>query len=238
MGVPVHQVSPAQVLAQVGAWIHEDRRATVGYVNAHVLELAQRDGRLMGWLRGLDLCYADGAGVVLAARLAGDALPGRMTGADWIWDLAAAAEREGWNLGWIGGRPGVVARAVARLRQVHPDLRVGLIDHGYRPRWSPVGINEAGLDVLLVGMGTPTQERWVAVHRGALEVPVVWALGATADFVSGEVDRGPPWLYRRAEWLARLWADPSRLAGRYLVGLPRFAARALWGGVARRVVER
>jgi N-acetylglucosaminyldiphosphoundecaprenol N-acetyl-beta-D-mannosaminyltransferase len=60
-----------------------------------------------------------------------------------------------------------------------------------------------------------------------LEVPVVWCLGATADFVSGKVDRGPAWLHQNQEWLARLITEPGRLWRRYLIGNPRFLGRML-----------
>ena len=59
-----------------------------------------------------------------------------------------------------------------------------------------------------------------------LDAPVVWVLGATADFVSGKVPRGPAVLHRHGlEWLARLLVEPRRLWRRYLVGNARFAAR-------------
>ena len=76
-------------------------------------------------------------------------------------------------------------------------------------------------------MGTPTQEHWVQEHRGALKAPVVWCLGATADFVSGQTSRGPQWLHDNAEWLARLLTEPGRLWRRYLLGNPLYLARVL-----------
>jgi N-acetylglucosaminyldiphosphoundecaprenol N-acetyl-beta-D-mannosaminyltransferase len=148
-----------------------------------------------------------------------------MTGADWIWDFAARAEGR-LRVFWLGGEPGVCAEAAARLRQRHPGLVVET-DHGFHGEWEPVisRINAWTPDVLLVGMGTPVQERWVARWRGALRVPVVWVLGATHDFVAGRVSRGPAALYNRQEWLARLLVDPRRLWRRYLLGNARFLAR-------------
>lgn len=224
LGVPVEAVDLAGLLGAVQGLVESGAPATVGYVNVHVLEMAARDPRLLAWLRGLDLCYADGQGVVLAARAGGGSLPGRLTGADWILPLVVRAAAQGWRVAWIGGRPGVVDRAVARLRAAVPALDVVHTDHGYRARYDLAALASARPDLTLVGMGTPVQERWVAVHRE--RVPgVVWALGATADFVSGEVSRGPAWLHQRQEWAARLWVDPGRLWRRYLLGNPRFALR-------------
>jgi exopolysaccharide biosynthesis WecB/TagA/CpsF family protein len=76
-------------------------------------------------------------------------------------------------------------------------------------------------------MGTPEQESWVAQRRAQLDAPVVWCLGATADYLAGRVPRGPAWLTDRAEWLARLAAQPGRLWRRYLVGNTIFMARVI-----------
>ncbi len=231
LGVAVDGLSFAGVLAQVARAIDEGRPWTLTYANVHVLNSAASDPELRAFLNGADLVFCDGNGVRLGARLLGQDLPHRMTGADWIWELAAAAEGR-WRLYWIGGEPGVTERAAEALRARHPRLAIAS-DHGFHPRSGPE--DEASLarihafrpHILLVGMGTPEQERWVAARRARLDVPVVWCLGATADFVSGKVRRGPRWLTDRAEWLDRLWTEPDRLWRRYLVGNAAFVLRVL-----------
>ena len=59
---------------------------------------------------------------------------------------------------------------------------------------------------------------------------MVWCLGATADFLSGKVSRGPAFLHDNVEWLARLVTEPRRLWKRYLIGNSRFLFRV---GLAR-----
>ncbi len=234
LGVGVDPVPPEALLDRVGELVERGRRAgeraTVAYANVHVLNTAARDPALRAFLAGCDLVYCDGNGVVLASRILGRPLPGRMTGADWIWDLAARAEGR-WRLYWIGGEPGVTDAAAERLRERHPGLAIAT-DHGFHPREGPEDaaslerIRAFDPDIVLVGMGTPTQERWVAARRDRIEAPVVWCLGATADFVSGRVPRpGPRWLVERHEWLSRLVADPKRLWRRYLLGNTVFLAR-------------
>lgn len=225
LGVGIDPVDRAGLLDAVGALVDARGRATVAYANVHVLNTAARDPALRDFLAGVDLCYCDGEGVRLGARLLGEALPERMTGADWIWDFAARAEGR-WRVFWLGGEPGVAEAAAARLRERHPGLVVAA-DHGFHEDWAPVvaRIDAFAPDVVLVGMGTPTQERWVAEWRARIDAPVVWVLGATADFVSGRVSRGPAWLHQRQEWLARLVTEPRRLWRRYLVGNAVFLAR-------------
>jgi N-acetylglucosaminyldiphosphoundecaprenol N-acetyl-beta-D-mannosaminyltransferase len=231
LGLPVDSLDVRGLLDAVGGLIAEGRQRpgrTVAYLNVHVANTAYKTPDLTAFLKGVDLCYCDGAGIVLGARLMGHRLPGRMTGADWIWDLAQEAADQGWRIFWLGGKPGVTDRAAVELRGRHPSLEVES-DHGYHTEETTPGllarINAFAPDILLVGMGTPVQERWVARYLEGLEVPVVWCLGATADFVAGEVDRGPAWLHNNQEWLARLITEPRRLWKRYLVGNPIFLAR-------------
>jgi N-acetylglucosaminyldiphosphoundecaprenol N-acetyl-beta-D-mannosaminyltransferase len=242
LGVPVDVLTRGALLDRVADLVAARGQATVGYVNVHVLDQCARNPDLAPFLRDLDVCYCDGKGAVLAARILGERLPERMTGADWIWDLAARAEGR-WRLCWVGGEPGVTEEAARALRARHPALQV-VAHHGFHPKEGPENdafvaeLNAAEADIVLVGMGTPVQERWVGANRAALRAPVVWCLGATADFVSGRVSRGPRWLYDRQEWLARLVADPRRLWRRYLLGNARVMARACAAATRRRARSR
>jgi N-acetylglucosaminyldiphosphoundecaprenol N-acetyl-beta-D-mannosaminyltransferase len=133
----------------------------------------------------------------------------------------------------------VTTQAAEALCARYPGLEIAC-DHGFYGKEGAENdalidrINASGAEILLVGMGTPLQEAWVGQVRDRLEVPVVWCLGATADFLAGEQDRGPAWLVERHEWLARLVSDPRRMWRRYLVGNVSVLAWACW----RRLVGR
>jgi N-acetylglucosaminyldiphosphoundecaprenol N-acetyl-beta-D-mannosaminyltransferase len=72
-------------------------------------------------------------------------------------------------------------------------------------------------DLLLVGLGAPKQELWVARHANRLPVRVALCVGATIDFLAGEKSRSPRWMRRIGlEWFHRLCTEPSRLAKRYM----------------------
>lgn len=230
LGLPVDVLDRAGMLTRVQAYVDAGERRTVGYLNIHVANQAASSPPLQRFLRSVDLCYADGQGIVLGARLQGKHLPERMTGADWIWDLATLAQQRGWTLAWIGGEPGVSEDAGAALAARYPGLRVHA-EHGYHSAEQVpemlARVNAARPQIVLVGMGTPKQELWTARWRDHLDAPVVWCLGATADFVSGKTDRGPTWLNQNQEWLARLLTEPKRLWRRYLLGNPLFIARVI-----------
>ena len=236
LGVPVDPMPSDDLITHVER-LHAIGNATISYVNVHVVNTAQRDMALAAFLHTSDLVYCDGNGVRLGARILGESIPARMTGADWIWELAAHAEGR-WRLFWLGGAEGVAQDAAETLRSKHPQLEIET-DHGFHPRSGPdadallARINAFSPDILLVGMGTPTQEMRVESNRTRLQVPVVWCVGAAADVLAGVEARGPEWIIGHSEWLSRLMANPKSKWRRYLVGNPLFICRVLGSRLGR-----
>lgn len=97
---------------------------------------------------------------------------------------------------------------------------------GNGSRRNIVRYRKARPDILLVAFGNPKQEKWLAMHRHRLKVPVCIGVGGSFDFLSGQVRRAPLWMQRYSlEWVYRMLQDPSRLARRYagdVVGLLRY----------------
>jgi N-acetylglucosaminyldiphosphoundecaprenol N-acetyl-beta-D-mannosaminyltransferase len=77
-------------------------------------------------------------------------------------------------------------------------------------------IKAAGVQLLLVGLGCPKQEKWMAVNAALPCLQV--GIGAAFDFLAGTVKASPPWVHRMGlEWLYRLLSEPGRLWRRYFV---------------------
>lgn len=233
------EVAPWDADALIGAMIRsatgrsrpaERPLSTVHYANIHVLNTAFRHAPLREQLVRGSTVYCDGSGVRLGAALLGGRLPRRLTAADWIDDFCHRAARHDVSLFLVGGAEGVAERAAVTLRQRHPGLRIAGTRHGFlddeASRRVIAEVNRARAHVVLVGMGTPVQELWVAKHRPEIEAPVVWTVGALLDFVAGVQRLAPRWLGdRHLEWLWRLASHPRRLARRYLLGNALFCLR-------------
>lgn len=223
------------VVAAARAGRSDGVRRTVGYLNVHVANVAAADAEVRRYLNErCDLVYCDGKGVGWGARLQGLPEPPRMTAADWLPDLLKTLGDAGLRTYVVAGKPGVVEAALAPMRATHGPLGPIGSHHGYLGDAAATEdvlerLAQFDPDVVLVGMGTPLQERWTLAQRGRIAAPVVWPLGATFDYYAGEQARGPEWLRRAGhEWAARLVADPARLWRRYVLGNPQFLARAVW----------
>lgn len=226
--VPVHPVRLDQLLAWIGRAMAARERAMVAYANVYAVNLAQDDPAFRAALAGADVVFCDGQGLRLGAALLGRPLPERFTPPDWVGRLAALCASGGHRVFLLGGRPGVAEAAAGRLRAAHPGLYVAA-HHGYfhgspaDERAALEAVRAFQPDLLLVGMGMPLQERWVAERRAQIAAPVVMTVGALFDYLAGAVPRGPRWMTDNGlEWLCRLWYEPRRLWQRYLLGNPRF----------------
>jgi N-acetylglucosaminyldiphosphoundecaprenol N-acetyl-beta-D-mannosaminyltransferase len=240
--IEIDLAQPEEMLATISAWAASGRTRRVMYVNAHVVNQSRSTPGLSEALRRSDLVYCDGYGVRLAARALDLPVPHRMTGADWIWNLANLCELAGQSIYLLGSEPPIAREAADRLRRFYPGLDVVGAHHGFFDLDSPHNerviedINEHPARIVLVGMGTPKQELWVDRYADQLDGAVVWTVGALFDYVSGHTPRAPRWLSDNGfEWIFRLAIEPQRMWRRYLLGNPVFLSRVL--SEARRRAE-
>jgi exopolysaccharide biosynthesis WecB/TagA/CpsF family protein len=79
-------------------------------------------------------------------------------------------------------------------------------------------INNSGANVLVVGIGAPKQEIWIAKYKSQLpNIKIFFALGATIDFEAGHIKRAPKVFQKIGlEWLYRLFKEPKRMYQRYI----------------------
>lgn len=248
LGIPVSTLGQEELFRQVVALCRGSERSLVTYANVHTVNLSRRSAAQAEVYRRARLVYCDGKGVCLGARLLGVPEPEHLPTASFIYAFCETCQREGIRVFLLGGRPGVAQAAAERLRAACPGFQVAGSHHGYF-RWdSPqerevlAHIRRARPHVLLVGFGSPLQERWALRTWDALEVPVVWLVGAVMDFVAGRSPRAPYWMQRMTlEWLYRFAHEPRRLFTRYAVGNTVFLARVLrrrWVGGATGVGAR
>ncbi len=232
LGVQVHRVDRAEIIAYVQRRALGQDRGTVLYVNAHCLNVAQTDPEYREILNRANLVYPDGIGAVWASRALGGRRLQKSTGRDWIHPLCHLAASQGLKLFLLGGKPGIAEAARKKLCQRWPDLQIVGVCDGYFIGKSQTeviaDIARRAPHILLVGMGTPRQEKWIARHRDHIPVQVCWAVGALFDTLAAAEPTVPAWMDELAlEWLWRLLIDPRGKWKRYLAGIPLFVARVL-----------
>ena len=233
-GVNIDIIDLRDLIQKVGTFVCKKKRAKIMYVNIYTMNIAYGDMTHKDSLNNADLVYCDGEGVRWGARILGKFLPQRMTSADWIWDLCEMCEGKSYSLYLLGGEESVAEKAAQKLREKFPELNVAGTYHGYFPKHGRendkviAAINDKTPDILLVGFGSPLQEKWIHENSEKLNSCVIWAVGAMMDFVSGKVPRGPRWMLDNSmEWVFRLIIEPRRMWKRYIIGNIIFFKRVI-----------
>lgn len=203
----------------------------IAFLNAHNANVLMRDREYRAVLERC-LVLPDGLGVDIAAKFIHDtAFAANLNGTDLV-PAALTFVSKPLRVGLLGASSAILHDAATNFRKHTPWHEFVEISDGYFDRADTASIvrriETARLDLLLVAMGTPLQEKWVDAHLTAKQAPVIISVGALFDFVSGHVRRAPHWVRRlRSEWLFRLWLEPNRLWQRYLLGIPVFILHLL-----------
>lgn len=246
LGLPVHPVSLDEAADILAGWLEEapepSRTRHVITLNPEMVMRARADPAFASVIGGADLVVPDGVGVVWAARILGHAMKGRVPGIELAERALATCARRRLPVFLLGGAPpgphgpGAAEAAAERLRQ-RSDM-AGLVvagtHHGYFAWGSDEEerllqrIEAARPALLLVGMGAPRQEHFIARHRDRLgrSVRVAIGVGGSLDVWAGRTRRAPALVRHLAlEWLYRVATEPRRL--RRLAALPAFAAAVM-----------
>jgi N-acetylglucosaminyldiphosphoundecaprenol N-acetyl-beta-D-mannosaminyltransferase len=190
-----------------------------------------------------DLSLVDGVPVMWAARALGSPLPEKVSGSDLVRPLVARAAERGWGIYFLGGRPGVASKAKEVLEREFPTVRIvgvsspdiDLAKDVTESRDAIEAVRAAKPDLLFLALGAPKQEIWGLRIREAVAPAVIVGVGASLDFVAGEVKRAPRWVSQIGfEWLYRLAREPRRLWRRYLLRDPKFLAIVVRQAMSRR----
>jgi N-acetylglucosaminyldiphosphoundecaprenol N-acetyl-beta-D-mannosaminyltransferase len=240
MGMEVDRVDEREAVETILAARDRDRGGVVLTPNLEHLSTFRASPEVRDAFGAAELVVADGMPLVWASRLQRTPLPERVAGSDLIWSVSEAAARRGRSVFLLGGNPGAADRAAGVLRGHAPGLdvagvacpRVGSADDA-ELRAAAARVGAARPDLVYVGL--PLRKQIHAIARLRAAAPRSWflGLGASLDFVAGDVQRAPRWMRRTGlEWTWRLAREPGRLWRRYLVdGLP--CAAVLFAGALR-----
>ncbi|NIM06008.1 MAG: WecB/TagA/CpsF family glycosyltransferase [Armatimonadetes bacterium] len=224
-------------LAKIDAYVKARSPHMVVTSDSSAIVRAHKDEELAAIMKAADLVTADGAGIVWMAKVLGLPVEQRVSGVDLIEKVCEQAAERGWSLYLLGAEPGVVNEAAKRLNLRYPGLQIVGCMHGYfSAEEEPqvvADIAERHPDVLLVGLGIPRQEKWIAHHLQELGVPVAIGVGGSFDVISSRLKRAPKWMQAAGlEWLYRTLQQPTRLPR--LFSLPQLLSMTLKAALKRR----
>jgi len=199
---------------------------TVFTINPEHLYQLQRNEEFARVYADADYISCDSIYVHRALKLLGRGIEHLASGSDIVpayWRKHAANPAV--KIFLLGAKPGVAQQARERInRLAGREIIVGahgpsfsFVEDEQETRSAIDLINSSGATCLIVGLGAPKQEIWIARNRSRLaNVKVFMGVGATIDYEAEAVRRAPVWMrHNGLEWLYRVATEPRRYARRY-----------------------
>ena len=204
------------------------RRGVVFTPNVDHLMRLREDQEFVEAYNSADFRVCDSQILMYASKFLGTPIRAKISGSD-LFPMFCEHHRDNPDIKifLLGGAEGVPQRAQQRINQ-----RIGreIIVAAHSPSYGFEKdeaecerildmIRNSPANVLLVGVGAPKQEKWIAKYQKQLpNIDIFMGVGAAIDFEAGHKPRAPKWISEVGlEWLYRLVSEPRRLWKRYLL---------------------
>ncbi len=235
LGTRIDATSYEDACDRIAAWAVARRSCYVIAANVHVVMTAYWQRSYRRVMNGAALVTADGMPLVWGLRQLGEPQQSRVYGPDLMLAWCERAATLGLPIYLYGGTEAVLEKLCHRLHDRYPNLAIA---GTYAPPFRPLTpqeeqadiqrIHASGAAVVLVGLGCPKQEEWMARQQVQLQAVMI-GVGAAFRFFSGDAVQAPRWMMNCGlEWLHRLIMEPGRLWQRYLLNNPAFVCLFGW----------
>ncbi len=213
-----------ETLARIIALAGARTPSYVCFANAHMTVEAHLDKDFARMVNGAAIVAADGTPLLKAYHWLYGIKPQRVAGMDVMASLMPLCEREQLPVYLFGSSEKTLDAIQTRMRREHPALRVAGTCSPKFGAFTPADneryireITASGARVVLVALGCPKQEKWMAAHSKQIPA-VLLGVGAAFPVYAGHQRRAPAWVRRwYLEWLYRLAQEPGRMFKRYAV---------------------
>lgn len=223
--IKIHEIEFQQLLSIIENAINLKKKIKICYTNPHLVRLSRKEKSLNKVLNNFDINHIDGTGMKIAFSFLDKKVVPRFNWTDHAFTFLSDCEKKEWSIFFLGGDHGTLSKAVQRINQLFPQLKVAGFLNGYDELSddSVSLINQSSADILWVGLGSPKQELWAAKNFEKLNCNAIQCVGDIFTHIAGNRLRGPEFLRKIGfEWVFRLLQNPVKYFNRYVIGIPYF----------------
>lgn len=207
------------------AYSHHGQIVTI---NPEMISEAKKNKDFSDIIEHAELVVPDGIGVEIGLKILGHNVK-RIPGIELGRALIVKFSNESKRVAFIGATHEVVESAVRNLHDEIQNLNVSFYHDGYFKDAEIVMNNlyQTKPDLVLVALGSPKQEFFIAEMKKRLPNATMIGLGGSFDVWAGHVERAPQ-IYQNLglEWLYRTIKEPKRFK-RIFPTLPLFILSVL-----------
>ncbi|MBU4331591.1 WecB/TagA/CpsF family glycosyltransferase [Patescibacteria group bacterium] len=226
LGVQIDNLSRTEVLRKIEHFLNSEEQHYIVTPNPEFIVAAQKDQEFTKILNKADIAIPDGMGLKIAARILHKQKINRLAGVDLMIKICKLAAQKNKSIYLFGAGEGVAKKAVNKLKQKFPELKIagahsgGIINYQLsiiNPKLNNsqniAKIKSANPDIILVALGQVKQEKWIVQNLPKLpSVRLAMGVGGSFDYISKKTPRAPKFLrILGLEWLVRLILQPKRI---------------------------
>jgi N-acetylglucosaminyldiphosphoundecaprenol N-acetyl-beta-D-mannosaminyltransferase len=240
MGVRIDNVTMDEVMGTIEDKISKSEQYVIYTPNTEFIMMCREDDEFKDYMNSSDINIPDGIGLIYAAKIKNHPLKEKVAGFDLSLKMLELADRKGFKLFAIGGKPGVAQSAMEKVHEKYPGIKIAGTCHGYF-KGAHLGqggheeelkvldeINKAEPDILFVGFGAKKQEQWIQFNKDKINAKIIIGNGGTLDGLAGNVKRAPEIFIKLGlEWFYRLLQEPQRISRQKV--LPIFMLNVIFG---------
>jgi N-acetylglucosaminyldiphosphoundecaprenol N-acetyl-beta-D-mannosaminyltransferase len=225
IGTDVDVLTYGELFEQCHKWLQNKsaRSRHIACVNVNCAVESYLDRDIRSIFSKADILGADSMPFVYWIRFLTGQKCDRLYAPDIILKLGEIAVQRQYRLFLYGGAAGVPEKMQRFLERQFPGINiVGAYSPPFRSLTPEEDaemcqmINATRPDYVLVGLGSPKQDRWIQDHLASIPGSIMVASGAAFDFFGDRIKQAPHYIQKSGfEWLFRLTQDPKRLWKRY-----------------------
>ena len=230
ISLDIDHINFKESLERIGQWGLARERGFVCFANVHMTIEAYQDPAFQTELQKARLILADGKPLALACQWLYQKKQERVAGMDFMPAILRLADKEQAKIFLYGSTEDVLIKLADKIRTDYPGVVLaGTISPPFRNLEELElaehleKINQSGANFVLVALGCPKQEKWMAANFQSVR-GILLGVGGAFPVVAGIQKRAPRWMQRIGfEWFYRLIQEPGRLFRRYLTTNSAFA---------------
>ncbi len=230
LGVPINNVNLIEATAVAMLGFEKDEKSLIFTPNPEFVINALEDKEFMEILNSSSLNVADGIGIVIASKILGFPLRERVAGYDLVQSIFSKMKYSENTVYFLGSDKDTVFKAKDMMEKKYQGLKIlGAHDGYFDEKNENIIIDEINSlkpDLLLVGLGSPKQEKWIYKNKDKIDAKVFIGVGGSFDVMSGNVKRAPKLFIKlHLEWFYRLITQPTRI--KRMLKLPLFLLKVV-----------
>ena len=199
------------------------------FANAHMTIEAHQSHEFQRYVNSATYVFADGMPLVFGLKWLYGTRQERIAGMDLMADVLRVSDTEALSVFLYGSTPGALESLRQSISKNYPRAKlVGSISPPFRELSEDEFaehrelINDSGAHIVLVGLGCPKQETWMAKNTININACLL-GVGGAFGLYAGLAKRAPLWMRNMGlEWLYRFAQEPKRLFYRYATTNSRF----------------